>query len=97
MSDLKKLLPCRKCGESDYDMWDGKGTQASLYCNGCGQSEEIQVSDLFEYEERYGGNFDFNMETLSYPPHAVERCKLALIKEWNTRAPTAKQEVRDAD
>jgi uncharacterized Zn finger protein len=36
-----KLLPCRKCGELDYEMWDGKGTQADLNCESCGQGENV--------------------------------------------------------
>lgn len=90
------LLPCRKCGESDYDMWGGRGTQAEMSCNSCGQSESIQVSDLFEYEERFGGNFDFDMNTLRYPEHAVDRAKKALIEEWNTRAPDNTAQLREA-
>ena len=86
MADMKELLPCRKCGASDFDLWNGLGTQAEMYCNQCGEDESIQVSDLFEYEERYSGNFDFNMETLSYPQHAIDRANAALIEEWNTRA-----------
>lgn len=79
------LLPCRKCGSTDVDMWHGQGTQADLVCNECGQSEDVQVSDLLEYEERYAPGNEFSMKTLSYPLHVVEKTKQHLIEEWNKR------------
>lgn len=80
------LLSCRKCGSTDIEMWHGQGTQADLCCNECGQSEDVQVSDLLEYEERYAPGNEFNMETLSYPPSIVDKAKRYLIEEWNKRA-----------
>jgi hypothetical protein len=62
-------------------MWDGVGTQADLYCNGCGQSEGLQVVDLFEQEDRP----DLDDKTWRYPPDVVEIAKATLIEEWNKR------------
>ena len=81
--DIGELKPCRKCGGTDVDWWDGRGTQASLYCNGCGQEEGVQVVDLFDQDERP----DFDDKALSYPPHAVKRANEHLAQEWNTRTP----------
>lgn len=77
---LDGMLPCRKCGSVDAD-FDAHGTQASLYCNECGQEEGVQIVDLFEQDERP----TFDEKTLWYPPHAIERAKQHLIAEWNTR------------
>lgn len=39
------LLPCQ-CRSTGFTFWDGKGTQAELCCDGCGNSIEVQVCDL---------------------------------------------------
>jgi len=83
----ERLLPCRKCGSTDIGMWDGRGTQAEMSCNDCGESDGLQVSDLLDYDVRYAPGNEFSMETLSYPPNIVELARDALIKEWNTRHP----------
>jgi len=82
-----ELLPCRKCGQSDFDWWEGQGTQAWLYCKSCNQGEDIQVVDVLEYEERYSedGAHDFIEETLSYPQIVIDKVNIELIKEWNKR------------
>ncbi len=79
----KELLPCRKCGKLDYDFWDGKGTQAYLSCNECGQEEGIQVTDLYDNVNEWP---KFCQRTISYPLPAINKANSALIIEWNKRA-----------
>lgn len=92
MKELDKesegLLPCRKCGNLDYDFWDGKGTQAYLNCKSCGQEEGIQVTDLYDSVNDWPR---FNQRTISYPAYAVEKANQALIDEWNARAISKKE------
>ena len=87
---MDKLLPCRKCGKLDYDFWDGKGTQAYLTCNECGQEEGVQVTDLYDSVNEWPR---FCQRTVSYPAYAVEKANQALIKEWNTRTDTSKDKL----
>jgi hypothetical protein len=82
---MHQLLPCPFCGCTDIKMWNGKGTQAELYCNECGCNRGVQVSDLLSHEERYKDENSFNMKTLRFPQHVVEKAIQHLVKEWNTR------------
>jgi hypothetical protein len=79
------ILPCRKCGAYDPVFWEGKGTQADLCCKECGEEENIQVTDILTYEERYSGNADFNHNTLKYPQWVIDKVNEELVKEWNAR------------
>lgn len=81
--DIVELKPCRKCGVLDFELWDGRGTQAYLICNECGQEEGVQVVDLFDQDERPA----WDDKLLCYPPHAVKRANEHLVEEWNTRTP----------
>ena len=83
VKDENGLLPCTVCGAATYTSWHGKGTQAGLWCNECGQTIEIQVSDLFED----GKTFPFDMKTMRYPDEAIERAKTKLIELWNNERP----------
>lgn len=86
---LDEILPCRKCGELDYEMWDGTGLWiAGLYCNNCDSQEEIELSGSIR---SYEGVCVFDRKTQSHPKQAIARYKSALIKEWNRRAPSPKE------
>ena len=77
-----ELKPCRKCGSSDLAMWDGRGTQAELSCNECGQSEGVQVCDLFLTGVAAELDAQFR-----YPIRFINLAKDELIAQWNIRTP----------
>lgn len=88
------LLPCRKCGSTYIEMWDGRGTFAEMNCRDCGNSESLQVTDVLGvnwYEKDCG----FNTETASYSPQTVALARDSLIQEWNTRASAPAPEVTE--
>jgi DNA-binding transcriptional MerR regulator len=88
-----ELENCPFCGTDDLELWHGLGTQADICCNDCGRGYiEIQVSDYFTYEERFGGDFDFDMETAKYSEKGVKRGMEELVKAWNTRHPTKREQ-----
>ena len=90
------IKPCRKCGKKDVDMWDGRGTQAHLDCNNCGQGESVQVCDLFDYgdERRHADWIDDNYTNRE---DIIQVAKTYLIKEWNIRACEAEESLIRAD
>lgn len=91
-----ELKPCRKCGELDYEFWDGYGTQAYLLCINCGSSEDIQVSDLYTIEERVAGVCDFEpAPSYMNKKEVIEKVNAELIKEWNTRASSSAPEAKE--
>lgn len=85
-----EIETCRKCGELDYEMWDGNGTWAELYCNNCGNSENLQATDLLSSEEFNSGKYNLD-DDARYPDDLVERAQQELIKEWNIRASTERE------
>jgi hypothetical protein len=92
--DGGELKPCRKCGGTDVSWWDGRGTQAHLYCNDCGQEEGVQVIDLFEGEAKDRPLLD---AAFCYPADLVTKAKAHLVAEWNTRTPTNESPAPQAD
>ena len=90
----EELKPCRRCGASDFDWWNGMGTWAHITCGQCGEEEGVQCCDLLTYEERPDVNFD--MITLTYPQWLVDRVNTELVKAWNTRAISPREQELEA-
>lgn len=78
VKDENGMMPC-VCGSTEYSLWDGKGTQAEASCENCGNAVSVQVVDLFDPAD----NIDLDMNTLRYPPAAIEKTRVELTRLWN--------------
>lgn len=87
------LKPCPFHVEKYYPSFRGEGTQASLSCDECGTFWEQQICDLMTMEERRSEEGKFDMKTYLYAEKFVERARLELVEQWNTRAPSKDREL----
>lgn len=82
------ILPCRKCGSTNYTYEDcnGLSSELTLNCNDCNNAEYLQICDALDYEERYSDDPDWqDPKTYKYGHKALEKAKTIIIQEWNMR------------
>lgn len=89
MDDFEEtMLPCRKCGSTDYfyDDYKGMGSEVLLQCNDCNNHETIQICDVLSEKERYSEDPDWQCpKTFIYGKKALKKAKNYIIEEWNKR------------